>query len=204
MQVLDFWFDFASTYSYPTVMPISPLAAAHGVTVRWHPLLLGPVFQAQGLATSPFNVFPVKGAYMLRDLQRLCRAQNLPFVWPAELNRSGGFPRRSILAARIGLIGFDEGWGKAFARATFVAEFGHGKDIADPAVIGKILSGLNLEPQPVLGRAQNRAVKDPLRSNTDRAIRLGIFGAPSFSIGTELFWGNDRLLAALDWASQEK
>src|SRR5262245_51053650 len=72
MPMLDFWFDFASTYSYPAATRISPLAAIAGVTIRFRPFLLGPIFKAQGWETSPFNLYPAKGRYMWRDLERLC------------------------------------------------------------------------------------------------------------------------------------
>ncbi len=72
MPTLDFWFDFASTYSYPAAMRIGPLAAAAGVSLRWRPFLLGPIFKDQGWETSPFNLYPAKGRYMWRDLERIC------------------------------------------------------------------------------------------------------------------------------------
>jgi 2-hydroxychromene-2-carboxylate isomerase len=92
--VLDFWFEFASTYSYPAAMRIAPLAKANGVNVRWRPFVLGPIFQAQGWQTSPFNLYPDKGRYMWRDLERICGALNLPFARPEP------FPQNSLLAGR--------------------------------------------------------------------------------------------------------
>ena len=77
---LDFWFEFASTYSYPAAMRIADAAAARGVTVRWRPFLLGPIFKAQGWDNSPFNLYPAKGRYMWRDLERVCDALALPFI----------------------------------------------------------------------------------------------------------------------------
>ena len=70
--VLDFWFDFASTYSYPAAMRIAPLARQADVRVHFRPFLLGPIFKTQGWTTSPFNLFPAKGRHMWRDLERLC------------------------------------------------------------------------------------------------------------------------------------
>ena len=77
--VLDFWFDFASTYSYPAAARIGPLAAEAGVEVRFRPFLLGPIFKAQGWDTSPFNLYPAKGRNMWRDLERVCEDAGLPF-----------------------------------------------------------------------------------------------------------------------------
>ena len=96
---LDFWFEFASTYSYPAAMRIAPLAREAGVTVRFRPFLLGPVFQARGWNTSPFNLYVAKGGNMWRDLERLCADFKLSFRRPEP------FPQNSLLAARVALVG---------------------------------------------------------------------------------------------------
>jgi 2-hydroxychromene-2-carboxylate isomerase len=200
--VLDFWFDFASTYSYPAAMRIAPLAAQAGVGVRFRPFLLGAIFKAQGFATSPFNLYPAKGRHMWRDLERLCADLGLPFRRPEP------FPQNSLLAARVALVGLgedrdDKNWGEDFCRALFRAEFGDGRRIDDAAVIADILVGLKVEPEPLLAAAQSDAIKARLRAQTEAAERLGIFGAPSFTTADgELFWGNDRLEQALRWASR--
>jgi len=95
--VLDFWFDFASTYSYPSAMRIGVLAARSGVRVNFRPFLLGPIFKAQGWTTSPFNLYPGKGRHMWRDLERICADLGLPF------RRPDPFPQNSLLAARVAL-----------------------------------------------------------------------------------------------------
>jgi 2-hydroxychromene-2-carboxylate isomerase len=190
---LDFWFEFASTYSYPAAMRIAPLAAAAGVTVRWRPFLLGPIFKARGWDTSPFNIFPDKGRYMWRDLERLCAALDLPFKRPDP------FPQGSLLPARVALVGLAEGWGEDFVRAVYCAEFGEGRVISEPKVIGELLAGLGVDPVAALAQAQSDIAKAKLRAQTEAAQQLGIFGAPSFVVNGELFWGNDRLEQALAW-----
>ena len=125
MPTLDFWFDFASTYSYPAAMRIAPLAATAGVAVRFRPFLLGPIFKAQGWDSSPFNLYPSKGRYMWRDLERLCGELDLPFRRPEP------FPQPSLLAARLALVGLSEHWGEEFCRAVFRAEFGEDARIDD-------------------------------------------------------------------------
>jgi 2-hydroxychromene-2-carboxylate isomerase len=193
--VLDFWFDFGSTYSYPAAMRIGALADNAGVEVRFRPFLLGPIFKAQGWTTSPFNLFPAKGRHMWRDLERLCAELALPF------RRPDPFPQNSLLAARVALAGFDQGWGEDFCRAVFRAQFGEGRPIDDAGVIGDLLAGLQVDPLPALAAAQSDAIKARLRAQTEEAQRLGLFGAPSFTtIDGELFWGNDRLEQALKWA----
>src|SRR5882724_8090243 len=96
---LDFWFDFASTYSYPAAARIGPLAAEAGIAVRFRPFLLGPIFKAQGWDSSPFNLYRAKGRNMWRDLERLCEDAGLPF------RRLEPFPQHSLLPARVALVG---------------------------------------------------------------------------------------------------
>jgi 2-hydroxychromene-2-carboxylate isomerase len=194
-SVLDFWFEFASTYSYPAAMRIARLAQEVGVTVRFRPFLLGPVFQAQGWNTSPFNLYVAKGDNMWRDLERLCADLKLSFRRPEP------FPQNSLLAARVALIGLGTNWGEEFCRAVFLAEFREGRQIGDYSVLADILERLNVKAEPVLDAARMDTNKARLRSQTEEARRLGIFGAPSFMTADgELFWGNDRLERALAWA----
>ncbi len=193
---LDFWFEFASTYSYPAAMRIRTLADAAGVTIRWRPFLLGPIFKAQGWDNSPFNVYEIKGRYMWRDVERICADLGLPFRKPDV------FPQSGLVAARVALVGIDEGWGETFIEAIYRAEFADGKLINDPAVIRDILVGMKLDPKPVFDRTQTDAIKTKLRENTEEAQQLGIFGAPSFVVNGELFWGNDRLEQAIAFAKR--
>ena len=171
---LDFWFEFASTYSYPAAMRIAPLADASGVTVRWRPFLLGPIFKAQGWDNSPFNLYPAKGRYMWRDLERICGAVDLPFVQPSP------FPQNTLLAARVAMAGLAQDWGEDFCRALYRAEFGEGRNIGEPTTIGAVLQTLGVDAAAVMQQAQTDAIKGALRAQTEEAQRLGIFGAPSF------------------------
>lgn len=193
--VVEFWYDHASTYSYLSAMRIDALASARGVKVAWRPFLLGPIFQAQGWTTSPFNLYPAKGRYMRRDLERLAISRGLPFVMPAV------FPANSLLAARLALTGEQEGWTAAFSRGVFEAAFARGEDIADPAVLAQILRRQSIEYKQQSEIAATPDNKLALRARTNKAIGYGIFGAPTFRCADgELFWGDDRLEAALAWA----
>jgi 2-hydroxychromene-2-carboxylate isomerase len=192
---LDFWFEFASTYSYPAAMRIGALAEASGVKVRWRPFLLGPVFKARGWDNSPFNIYPDKGRYMWRDLERICGALALPFAQPSI------FPQNTLLAARVALVALADNWGENYCRAVYDAEFGGGHAISDVATIAGLLSSLGQDSESVLAQAQSDAIKSALRAQTEEAQRIGIFGAPSFvTADGELFWGNDRLETAIAWA----
>src|SRR6476620_1598896 len=148
MPTLDFWYEFASTYSYPAAMRIEAAANAAGVDIRWRPFLLGPIFKAYGWTDSPFNIFAAKGRYMWRDLTRICEDTDIPLRLPPVR-----FPQNGLKAARLALV---------------VA-------------------------------ANSPAIKERLKAQTAEAEARGLFGAPSFTVGDELFWGNDRLEAALAW-----
>lgn len=194
---VDFWYEFASTYSFLAVERIEALAAARGVGLRWRPFLLGPIFKAQGYATTPFLVHEAKGRYMWRDIERWCERLGLPFVRPAA------FPLNGLAAARIALALPDEAR-PAFTKAVYRLAFCEGRDIADETLLAEIVRTVDVELEPALTAARTDLVKHALRRQTDAAAVLGIFGAPSLvTAGGELFWGNDRLDEALDWAFAE-
>ena len=192
-MMLEFWFEFASTYSYPAARRIEALCRDAHVQLHWRPFLLGPIFSAQGWSDSPFNIYPAKGRYMWRDLERVCAGLDVPFARPSL------FPQNGLLAARIACWFEDEPWLPEFVRKVYTANFASGCDISDIAVLEEILRDLG-QPTSILAEAATPEAKLKLRSQTERAITLGIFGAPSVTVGTELFWGNDRLEAAVAWA----
>ncbi len=197
---LDFWFEFSSSYSYPATMRIGALAASAGVVVRLRPFLLGPIFQAQGWNTSPFNLYPAKGRHMWRDLERVCADLALPFRRPEM------FPQSGLLAARVALAGLQQacgqaGWVEDFCRAVYRAEFAESRRIDQPQTISAILSELKVDAEQIIAKAQTTDIKDKLRAQTAEAQRLDIFGSPTFITSDgEMFWGNDRLESAIAWA----
>ena len=193
-QPLELWYEFASTYSYLTVSRIEEVTAAARVPLVWKPFLLGPIFADQGLRDSPFNVYPVKGRYMWRDMERLCDGYGLPFRKP-EI-----FPVNGLLAARVALVALDQGFGPEFSRAVYRAQFAEGRDISDPRVISDLLEGLGHAAGTILGAADHESNKTRLREQTKLASELGIFGAPTLKVGGEIFWGNDRLGDAIAWS----
>jgi 2-hydroxychromene-2-carboxylate isomerase len=191
---VDFWYEFASTYSFIAAERIGPLAQARGVDVRWRPFLLGAVFRDLGLVTSPFNTFPVKGRYMWRDIARWCARLGLPLTPPDP------FPQNSLLAARIALA-LPEEARQAFSKAVFRLEFCEGRAIDDEALLADAVRQIDVELEPAIAAARTDLVKHALRRDTQEAQALGLFGAPTVvTADGELFWGNDRLEEALDWA----
>jgi len=195
-RALEFWFEFASTYSHVAAQRIEAAAERAGVPLVWRVFLLGPIFQRQGWNDSPFNLYPAKGAYMWRDMERLCAKHAIPFRRPSR------FPRNGLLAARVALAAEREPWIGRFVRAVYLGNFAEDADIADPKRVRGWLEAADCpRPDSLLERAGSGEIKDRLRARTDDAIARGIFGAPTFAVGGELFWGNDRMEDALAWRS---
>lgn len=197
MSQIEFWFEFASTYSHIAAQLVEAEAATRQVEVVWRPFLLGPIFREQGLSDSPFNLNRVKGDYMWRDVARECERLDVPF------RRPGQFPRNGLLAARISTAGEGQDWMPAFVRGVYRANFVEDLDISNVAVLEQALIEAGApDPGMILEDAGSDGVKRKLRHRTDEAMQLGIFGAPSFRVGKELFWGGDRLQQALDLAER--
>ncbi|HKA87372.1 MAG TPA: 2-hydroxychromene-2-carboxylate isomerase [Haliangiales bacterium] len=196
MPEIDFWCELASSYTYLAAMRIDAVAAARGVGVRWSPFLLGPIFAARGMNTSPFVIDPLRGRYMWRDVERIAGGLGVPFRRPSV------FPRSSVAAARVALVGVERGWGPAFVRAAMRANFGEDREIGAPEVIDELLADLGVDGPATRVEAESPARRPRLRAATERAASLGIFGAPTFMVGEEMFFGNDRLEQAVDWATR--
>ncbi len=194
MATIEFWYEFTSPYSYPAAMGIEKTAAENDVQVQWKPFLLGPIFKAQGWDNSPFNIYPAKGAYMWRDMERICEAQNLAFTRPTI------FPQNSLTAARLALCTVVAGHVADFTKLVYQAAFANQKDIFLPETLEQILKSLTIDPSVAFEQAGSLDVKAALRANTDAAMEKQIFGAPSFvTQDGELFWGNERLAQAVAW-----
>lgn len=188
---IDFWFDFASNYSYLSVMRIEEAAALQHIEVRWRPFLLGPIFHALGYHTSPFVEQKEKGAYVWQDMVRECRKYGVPWVQPSV------FPRASLLALRVATLGAREPWIGAFCRQAMLRNFAEDRDIEGRDDIVDVLTQLGLPAGQILADALTDTNKLALRHATEEAQKKGIFGAPTFFVGDEMFWGNDRLGDAL-------
>lgn len=191
---VEMWFDFASPYSYLAMARVGGLAREEGVRLALRPFLLGPIFQAQGWNDSPFRLFPGKGAYMMRDIARLADKYGVPYSRPAV------FPRMGVLPARIALLGQGQQWGVDFCLNVFRANFAEDREIQSEEVVRDLLRVQDLDADALIAQARQESTKEALRKQVDRARALGIFGAPTFMVDGEMFWGNDRLEDALAWA----
>jgi 2-hydroxychromene-2-carboxylate isomerase len=191
MTPMQFWYDFASPYAW---LAAERLATARGVAVEWVPFIIGPILRLRPDNPSPLqNAPPAQRAYRRRDVERLAAKQGLPLRWPSN------YPRNGLLGARVARVVPPDrcpGLTLAIYRASFVED----REIAETDVIRDVLARAGFDAQGTLEAALAEDNKKGLGADVERAIALGIFGAPSFIVGGELFWGNDRLDLALDWA----
>lgn len=191
---IECWFEFGSNYSYLSLMRVEALALDAGVALRYQPFLLGPIFRELGWQSSPFAEQKEKGEYVWRDMARRAAKYGVPF------RRRSAFPRRALLPMRVALVGADQAWMGEYCRRIMLQNWAHDREIDDAAVVLEALRGLVDDPQAVLAAARMEQAREALRAQTAKARALGIFGAPTFIVDGEMFWGDDRLEDALDYA----
>jgi 2-hydroxychromene-2-carboxylate isomerase len=188
---IEFWFDFASNYSYLSVMRV----VGHGIDVVWRPFLLGPIFQSFGWSNSPFVLQKEKGEYAWRDMARQCRKYGIPWRMPSA------FPRLGVLPLRTMLVAEGQPWAGEFARQVMLRNFHLDQEIQSNEAMSAVLSELGLPAAEILAAATSDVIKARLREQTETDRARKIFGAPTFFADGEMFWGNDRLEDALRCAT---
>ncbi len=184
---IDFYFDFSSSYSYIGQHRLRKLAEEHGREVRWKPVALGAIFKAQGSA--PHTPETPKGSYVWKDVERSAIAIGLPFQWPKPI------PFNSLAAARIFYYIAEKDETKAieWAQAVFDASFGQGRDCSDSSELAAIAKDLGLDGEEMLNATKQDAIKQKLKQVTAEAMERGVFGAPSFFLDGDMYWGADRI-----------
>lgn len=185
MRRVEFFYDYASTYSYLAHREIEQLAERKGAELVFRPMVLGFVFKATG--NSMPAAVPAKAAYMVQDVRRWVRHYGLPFHMPSV------FPVNTIRALRGAVAALADGTFHAYHHAVMTAYWSQDQDIGDPDILAGIATAAGLDGAALMARCETEPVKAALKKNTDEAIERGVFGAPTFFVGDEMFWGNDRL-----------
>jgi 2-hydroxychromene-2-carboxylate isomerase len=185
-KTLEFFYDFGSPATYLAHTQMPGLAARSGADVRYRPMLLGGVFKATG-NQSPI-VIPAKGAYMGgHDLPRFARRYCVPFKLPP------GFPINTLALMRGAIVAEEEGSAESYIAAMFRAIWADGENMTEPKVVAGVLTAAGLDAQHFFARIDEQPIKDQLKANTEEAVARGAFGAPTFFVGEEMFFGQDRL-----------
>jgi 2-hydroxychromene-2-carboxylate isomerase len=189
---VDFFFYIGSLYSYLSVMRIDAAAAQAGVAVRWRPFSVRNIMiEQENLPTRN----AAKIAYMHRDLERRAERLGIPLT-PGMAHPVD--PEQ--LANRVAIVAAQQGWCPPFTKAIFANWMQKHDQPGDPDQLRALLTELGQDADAVIAQAQSEEAQRAYDAETDAAKALGIFGAPSFVVGTELFWGDDRLEDALAWA----
>ncbi len=184
-RTIELFFDYTCPFAYLASTQARAVAARTGATLVWKPFLLGGVFRAQGTAQNLSETLgPAKNVHNLADMQRWAKRFGVPLVMPA------GHPMRSVEALRATLAtGIDPRVIDGFYRAYWV----EGRRISDRGTIEDVVTKAGHDAARVLSAIDTQAIKDDLRARTDEAIAKGVFGAPAWVVGDELFWGQDRI-----------
>ena len=193
---MDFYFDFASPYGYIAATRIDDIAARHGRTVSWHPIMLSAMFKVSGMKAVMDQ--PLRGDYLLHDVPRFARLLGVPVTIPEKM------PLHSLVAARAfwWLQPTDPAKAHALAKAIYHAHWGEGRDMATVEQVAEVAEPLGISAADLAAGVQDQAVKDRLRAETERAVQRGVFGAPFILVDDEPFWGADRLDQIDQWLAR--
>lgn len=193
MKQMGFFYFFGSAYAYLSVMRIASLAKTHGVDVRWRPFNVRTVMAENNIALRTQHA---KVGYMWNDIARRAAVHGVAFKseppWPTDPN---------LLANLVGVVASDQGWLEPYTVASFKSWVLEGKPLGEPESLAGIIAAQGRDPEAVIGEAQSARAAKRLENETDAARRAGIFGSPSFVVGDQMFWGDDRLDEAMQWAA---
>jgi 2-hydroxychromene-2-carboxylate isomerase len=192
-QPIDCWITLGSTYTYLTVMRLPQAMQLAGATIRFRPFDLKRLFKEMDFF--PFPPDAPKTRYMWQDLRRRAEKYNIPIQLPVPYPATN-----SGLANRVAIVGLQEGWGEDFIKASYRHWFQQGQEPGSDPNLSESLREIGQDPQRVLSLADRDEIAREFSSETDVARSLGVFGSPTFVVGDQLFWGDDRLEDAISWA----
>ena len=194
MPKIEFWLEYASTYSYLSVARIGRLADERGIQIDWQPFWLYPVREKLGLPP-PFPQGSPREQYMWRDLERRAKLLNVPYRRPEV------YPFNSVSIGRIALIASQEGWCREFTEAAFKLHWTEGLLMTSDETVALAIKSAGHDVSRVQSKAAAPEHKESFKHQANLALQRGIFGSPSFVVGRELFWGDDRLEDAIAYAA---
>ena len=187
MKSVEFYFDLGSPYSYLAYYRLLQMAERQEIQIVYKPILLGGVFKATG-NRSPIEI-PVKGAYSILDMQRWAEYYHIPMQMNPHV------PMNTLTLMRI-LTGVQLLHLEKFEQVLkllFDAMFGTPQNLNEPTVLAEVLKPSGFSVEDIMSMVQADVVKQKLITETEQAIQRGIFGAPTFFVGDEMYWGQDRL-----------
>jgi 2-hydroxychromene-2-carboxylate isomerase len=184
-QRVDYFYDYVSPFTYMADSRLAAIAERTGAEFVFRPMVLGGVFKATG--NGPPAAVPAKGKYMSADIARWAKRYGLPLQFNPH------FPVNTIHALRGALVAHDEGVFPQYHQAIFRAVWENEQNAGDKDVLRDVVKGAGIDGDLIVERTGEQAIKDRLRAHTDEAVERGAFGSPTFFLGDEMFFGNDRL-----------
>lgn len=182
---VEFFFDFVSTASYLAWTQLPRLTRETGAEILWRPMVLGAVMKSTG--NQPPPSIPAKGRYMRKDFSRWARRYGVDLQYPSR------HPVNTMAAMRGAVAYLDRPEFPAYVRAMFEGFWVHDRDLEDTEVLTELAREAGIGAEEFREAVDRQDVKDRLRANTDEAVERGVFGAPTFFVGDEMFFGQDRL-----------
>ena len=194
IKPFEFYFDFASPYSYLAHEQIKKIEKENSVKIKYMPILLGALLKLSGL--KPLVDIPIKGKYMVRDCKLCAEKYNIEFKF------NNYFPIITLNLIRCALVAEKKKFDRNFINKVFDAIWKDGLNLNDNTIVEKLLKNLDINPKTFLMEALNPEIKNELKKRTDDAYNKGIFGIPSFIVNSKIFWGQDRLEFVLNEAKK--
>jgi len=188
MKQVEFFFDVGSPFSHIAWRALPEIAARNGAEIVWRPILIGGIFKATG-NVSPMTV-PAKGSYSTIDLYRWAEYYGIPF----KMNPHFPINTLPLMRGATAMLMRSPKALETYLDAIYPAMFEQPVNLGDVQEIGKVLARAGIDPQALLAEIGTDAVKDKLKADTEEAVARGIFGAPTFFVGKDMYWGQDRLM----------
>ena len=193
---ITWYYDYSSPYTYLASTRLEALCERRGYTLVWKPVLVGGIFNAVNQSVYEARATPAKARYGAKDVTDWARYYGIPFSFPSI------FPINSVKALRGALMAIGAGVVSEYSRRVFQAYWAEGKDISDDGVLARIAKEAGLAPDTFTDWISAPEAKEKLRSITQEAMDRGVFGSPTFFLGEEMYFGNDRLVLLEDAMQQ--
>tara|TARA_Y200000002_G_C22545679_1_gene605966 strand:+ start:199 stop:786 length:588 start_codon:yes stop_codon:yes gene_type:complete len=187
---LEFYFDFISPYAFLAHKEIKKIEKKNSLNIKYKPILLGGLHNLHGIKAPAF--IPSKARFMIRDCKMIAEKNKINFKFNSY------FPIKSLNLMRGVFIALEDNFQNFYVDKIFEAIWKDGLNLNDQIIIDKVLKNLEINPKTFYLRSLNQNIKDELKKKTKEAFNKGIFGAPTFVVNNKIFWGQDRLLFALD------
>jgi len=194
IKPFEFYFDFISPYSFLAHKEIRKIEKTNAIKIKYMPILLGGLHDLAGIIAPGF--IPIKAKYMIKDCKLWAEKYNITFKF------NNYFPIKTLDLMRCVLVAEKKNFSQNFINNVFDAIWKDGLNLNDNIIVEKLLKNLDINPKTFLLESVDSKIKDELKKRTDAAYKKGVFGAPSFIVNNNVFWGQDRLEFVLNEAKK--